>query len=200
MLEVGCKHGPGGKSDPGLSFAETRSHFAAWVIVSSPLTLSHDINNDTIMDEVWPIISNKEVLAVSQSYAGFSGGPFKKSSSLVKLDDVNHAAIEKGMTEADIMATGPTVSASFQYLYKPLEQDGAKVAVLLMNSGNNTIDLSLDFVDIPGVKCTKCKVRDIWSHKDVGTFSKTFVAKAVGAHDCVFLVITSESGSESVVV
>ena len=37
--------------------------------VSSPLTLSHDPNNQTIMDAIWPIIANKEVLAVSQSYA-----------------------------------------------------------------------------------------------------------------------------------
>ena len=42
MLEVGCQHGPGGKSDPGLNVAETRTHFGAWAIVSSPLTLSHD--------------------------------------------------------------------------------------------------------------------------------------------------------------
>lgn len=40
MLEVGCAHGPGGPSDPGLSFQEARSHFAAWCIVSSPLILS----------------------------------------------------------------------------------------------------------------------------------------------------------------
>ena len=48
MLQVGCAHGPGGKDDPGLSFAETRTHFGAWAIVSSPLTLSHDVNNDTV--------------------------------------------------------------------------------------------------------------------------------------------------------
>merc|ERR1719235_382013 len=52
MLEVGCQHGPGGKGDPGLSMAEARTHFASWAIVSSPLTLSHDVNNDTIMDQV----------------------------------------------------------------------------------------------------------------------------------------------------
>merc|ERR1712147_62399 len=80
MLEVGCQHGPGGAGDPGLSAAETRTHFAAWVVVSSPLTLSHDVNNDTIMDEIWPVISNKEVIAVSQTYAGYSGGVFQESS------------------------------------------------------------------------------------------------------------------------
>lgn len=71
MLEVGCQHGPGGAHDPGLSMAETRTHFGAWAVVSSPLTLSHDVNNDTIMDQIWPVIANKEVIAVSQTYAGF---------------------------------------------------------------------------------------------------------------------------------
>jgi len=70
MLEVGCQHGPGGASDPGLTLAETRTHFAAWAIISAPLTLSHDVNNDTIMDQVWPLISNREIIAVNQAWAG----------------------------------------------------------------------------------------------------------------------------------
>jgi hypothetical protein len=36
--------GPGGKNDPGLTLPEARTHFYAWSIVSSPLTISHDIN------------------------------------------------------------------------------------------------------------------------------------------------------------
>jgi hypothetical protein len=52
MLQVGCAHGPGGAGDPGLSPAETRTHFGAWAIVSSPLTLSHDVNNDTVSDAI----------------------------------------------------------------------------------------------------------------------------------------------------
>jgi hypothetical protein len=73
MLEVGCSHGPGGEDDPGLSFVEARTHFGAWCIVSSPLILSHDTNNDTISDEIWPIISNVEAIAVNQEWAGDSG-------------------------------------------------------------------------------------------------------------------------------
>lgn len=191
MLEVGCKHGPGGAGDPGLSLAETRSHFGAWVIVSSPLTLSHDVNNDTLMDRIWPIIANKEAIAVSQTYAGFSGGPFKKSGDVVVLDEVNYAAMEKGMTEEQKKATGPTIAPSWQYLYKPLKYDGTSVAVLLMNSGDTSADLALDFADIPGLKCKTCNVRDIWNHRDLGTFSKSHVAKDVGSHDSTFLVITT---------
>ena len=59
MLQVGCAHGPGGARDPGLSPQETRTHFGAWSIVSSPLTLSHDVNDDAISEEIWSVIANK---------------------------------------------------------------------------------------------------------------------------------------------
>ena len=76
MLQVGCKHGPGGNHDPGLSLEETRSHFGSWAIVSSPLTLSHDVNDANVTELVWPIISNKRVLAINQAYVGDSGGVY----------------------------------------------------------------------------------------------------------------------------
>ena len=79
MLEVGCAAGPGGSSDKGLTIQETRSHFGGWAIVSSPLTLSHDVNNDTIADMIWPIIANPEAIAVNQEYFGFSGSSFSST-------------------------------------------------------------------------------------------------------------------------
>jgi len=82
MLEVGCAAGPGGRSDSGLSIEETRSHFGGWAIVSSPLTLSHDVNNETMTDFIWPIIANPEALAVNQEYYGFSGTSFKSGGGV----------------------------------------------------------------------------------------------------------------------
>jgi len=79
MLEVGCAAGPGGRSDSGLTLEETRSHFGGWAIVSSPLTLSHDVNNNTITDFIWPVIANPEAIAVNQAYFGFSGSAFNSS-------------------------------------------------------------------------------------------------------------------------
>ena len=96
MLEVGCEHGPGGDEDAGLSDTETRTHFGAWAIISSPLTLSMDINNSTIMDEVWDIVANKEAIAINQAWFGHPGGPFKSSSEQVVLSEVNTAKIESG--------------------------------------------------------------------------------------------------------
>lgn len=76
MLEVGCSDGPGGTADEGLSWEETRTHFSAWAVVSSPLTLSLDVTNATIMDTYWDIIANPDIIAVNQAYYGHSGSPF----------------------------------------------------------------------------------------------------------------------------
>lgn len=178
MLEVGCHN---------LPVNEARTHFGAWAIVSSPLTLSHDVNDDAIMDQIWPIISNKEAIAVSQSYAGFSGGPFQSSSRAVKLDDVNPSIMTRQMTEEERQATGPTVVASSQYFYKPLDH-GTTTAVLLINSDSATQELKLNFADVPGIK-GNCKVRDIWERKDLGSAEATMTFK-VASHDSAFLKLT----------
>merc|ERR1712224_612270 len=186
MLEVGCQHGPGGEGDPGLNFVEARTHFGAWVIVSSPLTLSHDVNNDTVSDVIWPIISNKEAIAISQTWAGFSGGPFKMSKDTIVLDDIHHAKVEKYMSDDEIKALGPHVAPKWQYLYKPLSYDGTDVAVLLINVDGEEQQLELDFKDIPGLSKTQSyTIRNVWNHADEG--EATEVSYKVGPHDSVFL-------------
>lgn len=180
MLQVGCAHGPGGKNDPGLTIAESRTHFGAWAIVSSPLTLSHDVNNDTITDAIWPIITNTEVLAVSQAYAGHSGTQFSASDATVELTDAHIESIDY---------ESRVVTPAAQMFYKPLAFDGSKTAVLLLNSDAATAQLSVNFKDIPGVTCTKCNVRDIWNHKDLGSFTGSYQA-SVDTHDAAFIVVT----------
>ena len=143
--------------------------------------------------------ANKEAIAVNQAYAGHSGSAFKSSAVEVTLDDVDYAAVRKGMSVEEVAGVGPAIAPSFQYYYKPMEAAGAKTAVLLMNNGDGPADLTLSFADIPGVKCTKCHVRDIWAKKDLGDFDGAYVAKAVASHDAPFLVITPSAASPTAV-
>lgn len=184
MLEVGCKHGPGGASDPGLSYQEARSHFSAWAIVSAPLTLSMDVNNDTIMDEVWDIVSNKEIIAVNQAYVGHSGSPFKQATSHVELEDFN-------MLLQGIVVPHWGRVPKWQFFYKPVG-DG-KIAVLLMNHDKSAHDLRLTFNDVPGLTCQKCKVRCLYMHKDLGEHEDSFTAQAVPSHDSRMFMLTPVS-------
>jgi len=161
--------------------SETRTHFGAWSIVSSPLTLSHDVNNDTVTDKIWDIITNMEVLEVNQDYVGDSGGVYDESSETVELTD---AFIDSNAME-DIVVT-----PSYQYLSKPISH--GRVAVLLMNSGDQSEILNADFSKIPALKCIQkdsCHVRDIWNHKDLGDFKGKW-SGSVESHDAAFLVIS----------
>lgn len=76
-----------------------------------------------------------------------------------------------------------------QFFYKPMVAGGAKTAVLAMNSDAQTETLTVNFKDIPGLACTTCHVRDIWGHKDLGTFTDSW-SGPVESHDCAFLVVT----------
>ncbi|KAL3929648.1 MAG: hypothetical protein SGPRY_001869 [Prymnesium sp.] len=60
MLEVGRM--------PEHNAAESRSHFSSWAIVSSPLTLGFDLTDGIKFAAAWPVISNREVIEISQTW------------------------------------------------------------------------------------------------------------------------------------
>ena len=178
MLEVGCSKGPNGIQDTGLSIEETRTHFAAWAIMSSPLFLSHDVTNETIMQSIWPIIANEEIIAINQAWAGFSGGPFFKSiqkrpfffnKQPVSVKLVVDVSLWKLVLQCSNSAYSSLDAKNFKpkihvelFLYKPLEilkknndkqDEYQSVAVLLINSDTMNRNLTLDFRSVPGLAC-----------------------------------------------
>lgn len=170
MLEVGCQHGPHGNGDPGLSFVEARSHFAAWCIVSSPLILSHDVNNATTTAAIWPIISNTEALAVNQAWAGFSGSVFAQAAATVQL-------------------SATTAAPAWQAFNKPV--NATAMAVLLMNHASGPASLSVTFSAVPGLAASASyAVRDLHNHADLGKFSGSWTAANLAAHDSAFVLLT----------
>merc|ERR1712178_75492 len=134
------------------------------------------------------VISNKEAIEVSQTYAGFSGGVFHESTKKVKLDDVNHAKAERDMTEDELLSTGPMITASHTFLYKPMTWDGTRTAVMLINSDDSAQDLTFNLADVPGLT-GPCDVRCIWGHKDLGNFETSFTHE-VASHDAMFLMLS----------
>jgi alpha-galactosidase len=71
--------GPGGWNDPDilevgngvLTAAESRSHFTLWALIKAPLLLGNDLRNMT--EEIFDIISNKEIIALNQDSLGIQG-------------------------------------------------------------------------------------------------------------------------------
>ena len=178
MLQVGCKHGQGCCRSRPFS-RETRSHFGSWAIVSSPLTLSHDVWNTTISDEIWDVIANTEVLEVNQAYVGDSGGVYDSSEKQVTLTD--------SVIEADDSMDEVTAPAS-QFLYKPI--GNGRVAILLMNSDSSTQTLTTDFKVF-----LELRVANVTFEIFGGT--KTWVnlillfSSTVASHDAGFFVVSS---------
>ena len=50
-----------------------QTHFSLWAIMSSPLVLGFDLTNSILVDRVWPIVTNTEVVVVSQNWGGHPG-------------------------------------------------------------------------------------------------------------------------------
>ena len=171
MLEVGITLAQ--NMPRTLNLVESRTHFALWCIVSSPLILGFDPANKTNLDAVWPIITNREAIAIDQDYAGFSGTRFYESQTLVAMAPCGWWLPNCAWPSA-------------QYWHKPLSN--GDTAVLLVNNADTAQDLSLQFGDVPGLSAGgKYALRDVNNKADLGTFTASFLAAGVASRDSVFL-------------
>jgi len=85
---------------PEHNAAESRSHLSAWALVSAPLALGFDLTDDAKMDAAWPIISNEEVLAISQTW--ISGAKFATGQLLKRWQAKNVPTLEvRGSCSSD---------------------------------------------------------------------------------------------------
>ena len=70
---------------------------------------------------------------------------------------------------------------------KPLS-DGSR-AVILFNRGKSESDVSVNWEELAYPAHFSAKVRDLWSHKDLGSFTGTYSAK-VASHSVALVKIT----------
>jgi alpha-galactosidase len=129
-----------------------QTHFSLWVIMSSPLVLGFDLTNATVLDRVWPIITNTEVLAVSQTWGGHPGrrAAFSPVNITVKC--------------------GP--KPQYEIWAKPLPAD--EWAVLLVNNFDTPQVITVNFADVPWTG--PAKLRDLYQHKELGTVSDSYTS------------------------
>lgn len=131
------------------------------------------------MDFVWPIISNREAIAINQLWAGEAGNVFSESNETVDL-----ARWTRGVP-------------SWQFFSKA--QGRGRVAVLLVNHANTSQELALDFGAVPGLACggsgtATCSVRDVWGQKELGSFEAEYKSQ-VASHGSAFLIVSSPTGT-----
>jgi alpha-galactosidase len=155
--------GPGGWNDPDMlevgnghmTTAEDRSHFSLWCLIKSPLLVGCDITK--MSADTKTILTNTEVIAVSQDSRGVQGKLVSPSTSQLQV------------------WAGPL--------------SGGAAAVVLFNRASAAGNITVTWQEIGFSATTSLKVRDLWGHKDLGSFTGSFTA-TVPTHDVVMVKIS----------
>ena len=146
----------------GLTPTEQRSHMAMWCFLAAPLLIGTNIFEAT--DETIAILGAAELIAVDQDPLGFQGRVVAGDAS-------------KGATGAQVW--GKKMA------------DGS-VAALLLNRGDDAVDITVRFSDLWLGDRATATVRDLWAERDVGSFAANYTATAVPSHGNVALRITAK--------
>eukprot|EP00747_Dinoflagellata_sp_TGD_P205929 gnl/TRDRNA2_/TRDRNA2_79668_c1_seq1.p1 gnl/TRDRNA2_/TRDRNA2_79668_c1~~gnl/TRDRNA2_/TRDRNA2_79668_c1_seq1.p1 ORF type:complete len:296 (-),score=53.70 gnl/TRDRNA2_/TRDRNA2_79668_c1_seq1:133-990(-) len=158
--------GPGSQNDPdmilvggtGLSQAQGEMQFAVWAIGAAPLLMTNDLA--TVDPESKAILQNKEVIAVNQDPKVIQG-----------------TCVGSGGKNQSAYTTNSLV------FMKPLS-DGS-VAAALVNTGSFGPPIELTFTPAQlaskGFTAKSYKVRDLYAHQDLGTFSGNFSIHVVSS-------------------
>ncbi|KAF2204002.1 alpha-galactosidase 1 [Delitschia confertaspora ATCC 74209] len=160
MLEVGN----------GLTVQQSRSHFALWAAMKSPLLIGTDLSK--ITTDQLEILKNKYLLAFNQDNVyGKPAMPYKWGTN---PDWTFNASFP-----AEFWA-GESTAGTLVLMFNPFERSDNKTAV---------------WGEVPGLKeGGKYHVTDVWTGKDLGCLEKELELKIEG-HDTAALLITGECGS-----
>lgn len=154
------------------NFTESRSHYGAWAVMSSPLILSFDLRVTTVLDAMWPIISNRDVLAVNQRWAGHPG------------TRLNYTGAVNG-----------NVGNSSQTWAKPM--GNSSYAVFFISTGPVPAEFSLPFASISTDWSATDKVcfRDLYTKNETGPVDATGALEAtVAVHDSALYCVRPAVG------
>eukprot|EP00054_Salpingoeca_dolichothecata_P036407 m.274035 g.274035 ORF g.274035 m.274035 type:complete len:320 (+) comp66966_c0_seq1:320-1279(+) len=176
MLEVGVTAVlvPGVRT---LNFEEAQTHFGAWCIVSSPLTLSMDLRDAKVMQEVLPIITNKEALNISQTWVGDSGTLIDNSTQMINLTHCSYP---------NHTCTHPVWSVWRKVL------GTNRVAAMAINNREEAAPVTVRLSKVlEACGASPCTIRDVWQHKDLGAFAGNFTVH-LKSHASALLIVMTE--------
>lgn len=161
MLEVG---------NGNLTYEESRSHFAFWAALKSPLIIGPRL--DGIKPEILEILSNPELIAFRQdNLVGESAMPYKWG--------INPDGTWNQTHPAEFWAGKSSVGDH----------------VFVLNTLNETVTKTVVFGEVPGLTSgKKYLVHDMWTGEDVGVFSDEFDAEIKG-HDSAAFRVTEKKKS-----
>eukprot|EP00117_Sycon_ciliatum_P026916 scpid81457/ scgid21980/ Alpha-galactosidase; Alpha-D-galactoside galactohydrolase; Melibiase len=151
--------GPGAWNDPdmlevgngGMSNDEDMTHFSLWALMKAPLLVGCDITK--LSNNASFILTNKEVIAVSQDKLG-------KQGQRVKQDT---------LTQTEIWSVDMA--------------DKSKVVILLNRHDSETQAITVDFhEDLGWPAATKATPRDLWLQKDLAAATGSYKSGGLNPH------------------
>jgi len=117
-----------------FTYNEDECHFNAWAIMNSPLMLGNDLRNVNVGDQVWKVITNRDVLALNQDPLGIQAKRIKvgdRTDSEYMRSWINNSGTSSNIAHADVLA-------------KPLANGDVAIMMLNPDSAARTIDISID--------------------------------------------------------
>merc|ERR1711953_195339 len=180
----GAKHHCESPANPCfMTLTEMRSNFGAWAIISNPLVLAMDLRDGATLDSVWPIVTNREVIAINQQWYGDSGRLRNQSDVQVVVSNCGSGSSCKQ----------PAWMVWSKILPAPAS-GGSRVALFLLNNANETAKVSTSFKGVHGLgpcPANGCTIRNVWEHADLP--SAQLFGADLATHDSAMLVVTSSS-------
>lgn len=148
------------------TFNQDRAHFGMWAVSSSPLILSHNINNESKNEEIWPIIGNRAAISINQDWAGHPG---------------------------TMVNAGRKDERDRQIWVKRLS--GNSLAVFVSNASNKAITVAENLAAFGFDNFDTYEVKDVWNGlaKVEGYFKGNQFIAVLAAHDSVFFRLDKKS-------
>ena len=101
----------------------------------------------------------------------------------------NSEAIAVNQDRLGVQGHKRTSSGDLEVWAGPLSQPSTSYAVILLNRGLSTANITANWLDIGLEPTTQADVRDLWEHKDLGTMTGSVTA-SVPSHGVTFYRIT----------
>ena len=159
MLEVG---------NGNLTYEESRSHFALWAALKSPLVIGTPLHG--VKEEVLEILANRELVAFNQDPVfGASAAPYKWGVNPDGTWNITHPA---------------------EY-WAGESSEGTHVFVL--NTLGETEEREVVFSEVPGLGEGEYVVHDMWTGEDIGVFEGS-VTVEIKSHDTAALRLNKVGG------
>ena len=148
----------------GMTVNEDRAHFSMWCMLASPLIAGNDIK--TMSEETRKILTNEEVIAINQDSLGIQALKYYSNNNL----DLWLKPLSGGNWAACFLNRDDKVrTINFNWTEWYIKDD---LKSLVLDLGNEEYNL-----------------RNLWTHKDMGTTMKPMKADLPG-HDVLMLLLT----------